>query len=257
MNLTAYTPTKALRPFVKAYQIIESKDGQVNRVLPGTSFTLAFRIKGQVSYIDDNGTTLLPRITFSGLRKSVRLISYRPQTSTIVVLFKEAGISAFFKPGIHELYEQSVSLDTYFPQSVVSGIEEQLESCRDNGRRIEIIERFLLSRVTDFKEDRLISGVIDKMYAQRGNMRMAGLAEEFHLSKDALEKRFRRITGATPKQFAHIIRMNAVIRRYQALPSFLELAFEHGYYDQPHFNKDFKSFTGQTPTAFFRSASYW
>ena len=103
----------------------------------------------------------------------------------------------------------------------------------------------------------LISAAISKINAVNGNVRIKELIKEFHISQDAFEKRFRKITGATPKQFSHIVKMNSAIRQYQTVPSFLDMAFENGYYDQPHFNKDFKSFTGQTPTDFFRSASYW
>jgi len=36
-----------------------------------------------------------------------------------------------------------------------------------------------------------------------------------------------------------------------------ETAFDAGYFDQPHFNKDFKLFTGQTPTDFLKSPIFW
>ncbi|NBP68757.1 MAG: AraC family transcriptional regulator, partial [Cytophagia bacterium] len=39
--------------------------------------------------------------------------------------------------------------------------------------------------------------------------------------------------------------------------SFIDMALANNYYDQSHFNKDFKRFTGQMPTDFFKSASYW
>jgi AraC-like DNA-binding protein len=63
--------------------------------------------------------------------------------------------------------------------------------------------------------------------------------------------------GASPKQFSHIVRMNAAISKRKSSPFLFDLAFENGYYDQPHFNNDFRKFTGQTPTDFFRSASFW
>lgn len=257
MNLTEYLPTNQLKSFIKCYRVIESQDGLVNRVLPNTSFSLAFRTKGQVSYLNDNSNIILPATTLSGLRKSVRLINYSSQTTTIIVLFKESCASAFFGKGIHELYEESVSLDNYFSGSEISVVEEQLESTDDTKKRIQLIEHFLISKLTHFKTDDLISEVIAKISSVNGNIRIKELAKEFYISQDALEKRFRRMTGATPKQFSHIIKMNFAIHQYKTVPSLLNVAFENGYYDQAHFNKDFKNFTGQTPTDFFRSDSYW
>lgn len=257
MNLTEYLPSNRLKPFIKSFRIIESKEGQVNRVLPNTSFSLAFCIKGQVSYVRDKDKLQLPVSTFSGLRKSVRLINYAPQTTVIIVLFKESAVSAFVKQGVHELYEQSVSLDNYFPPSEISIIEEKLESTLVNNERIEIIERFLLSRCILNNTDKLIAEAIAKINSAKGNIRIKELASELYISQDAFEKRFRKIAGATPKQFSHIIKMNAAVRQCQTNPSFLDIAHENGYYDQPHFNKAFKVFTGQTPTDFIKLPRYW
>jgi AraC-like DNA-binding protein len=257
MNLTEYLPTNKLQPYIKSYLVIESIEGQVNRVVPNTLFSLAFCTRGQVSYVNADSKIILPAITLSGLRKSARLIKYAPQTTTIIVLFKESCTSAFFGRGIHELYDQSVSLDNYFLQSEISMIEEQLALSNGNKEKIRIIEAFLQSKLMRFNADELISEVIRKINSVHGNVRIKELAKEFYISQDALEKRFRKVTGATPKQFSNIVKMNFAIRQYTNDPSFLNIAFENGYYDQPHFNKDFKNFTGQTPTDFFRAPLYW
>lgn len=257
MNLTEYKPTSQLKPFIKSYRIIESEEGQVNRVLPNTSFALAFCVKGQVSYVSGKGEFILPAITFSGTRKSVRLIKYAPQTKMIIVLFNETGVSAFFNKGIHELYEQSVSLNNYFSESEISETEEQLQLTQDNTRRIGIIEQFLISKCTPNKTDSLVLDAITKINSAKGNIRIKELANELYISQDAFEKRFRRVTGSTPKQFSHIVKMNSAIWQRHTLPSFMDMAYQNGYYDQSHFNKDFKIFTGQTPGDFFDSAMYW
>jgi len=257
MELKEYLPTDSLKPFIKSYRVISCKEGQVNRVLPNTSMALAFRISGQVSFSDHSASVVLPAITLSGLRKSARLIKYNPQTTTIVVLFKQSGARAFFGKGIHALYEQSISLDDWYPKGEVSCLEEQLHAVNDIRNKIAVIERFLLSKLLFPEEDKLVSEVMVRISTLCGIIRIKELAGHFSMSQDALEKRFRKITGTTPKQFCGIVRMNSIIHQCQSVPSFLDMAFENGYYDQSHFIKDFKVFTGQTPTAFFHSARYW
>jgi len=39
--------------------------------------------------------------------------------------------------------------------------------------------------------------------------------------------------------------------------SLTALAYDFGYFDQSHFIKDFKLFTGKTPSGFFKSARFW
>lgn len=257
MKIEEHIPTDILRPYIKAYRIIESRDELVNRVVPNTSFAIAFRFKGQISYLNDADKSVLPIATFSGLRKSVRLINYAPQTSALIVLFTETGAAAFFRQPLHELFEESVSLDNFFPNPEISIIAERLAETNNNKTKIAVIEQFLYSKLLHNKPDKLVSEAIVKIYANNGLTRIRALAESLFISQDAFEKRFRKMTGTTPKQFSSIVKMKAIIRQNPASSSFLDTALENGYYDQAHFNKDFKLFTGQTPTDFFKSASYW
>lgn len=257
MQIAEYIPTEQLRPYIKAYKIIESRYGTTNKVLPTTSFAMSFRFKGQISYLNDTNKTALQFATLAGLQKSTRLINYDADTSAIIVIFKETGLSAFFRQPLHELFGQSISLDNFFSTSEILILQEQLTNCKSNLERIAVLEQFLLSKLIHFSTDKLISAAISKINAVNGNVRIKKLAKEFFISQDAFEKRFRKTIGATPKQFSHIVKMTTAITQHKSVPSFLDMAFENGYYDQPHFNKDFKIFTGQTPTDFFRSTAYW
>ncbi len=252
-----YTPTALLRPFIKAYKIIESRDELINRVVPNTSFAIAFRFRGQISYVADAGKIALPTTAFSGLRKSVRLINYAPQTAALIIQFEETGISAFFKQPLHELFEESVSLDNFFPHSEISSIEDRLTEAKNDLTRIAIVEQFLCSKLLYNKPDKLVLEAIVKIHSHNGVIKINELAKGLYISNDAFEKRFRKVVGATPKQFSSIIKIKAIIDQSPSPSSFINIALENGYYDQPHFNKDFKLFTGQTPKDFFKSGSYW
>ena len=257
MKITDYIPTDQLRPFIKAYRIIESQDELVNRVLPNTSFTIAFRLMGQIAYINDDNKTTLPTTTFSGLRKSVRLINYAPKTTALIVLFTATGVSAFFKQPLYELFEKSISLDNFFSYSEIAITAERLAESDSNELRIATIEQFFYSKLINYKTDELVTQAIATIHYQKGLLKIKDLADSLFISQDAFEKRFRKSTGATPKQFSSIVKMKTIIQQNSTLPSFLDIALENDFYDQAHFNKSFKLFTGQTPTDFFNAASYW
>ncbi len=257
MKFEEFIPTEILRPFIKTYRVIESQDELVNRVLPNTSLTIAFRFKGQNGYIADTKKSNLPTSTFSGLRKSVRLINYAPNTSTVIVLFKETGAFAFFKEPLHELFEESVSLDNFINHEQISIIEEQLFEAQNNIQRVSIVEQFLLTILYKHEADKLISTAVEKIHLTKGIIKINQLASMLYISNDAFEKRFRKIVGTSPKQFSSIVRMTSIINQKQQKQSLADIVFDAGYYDQPHFNKDFKLFTGLTPTQFFKSSSFW
>jgi AraC-like DNA-binding protein len=257
MNIYDYIPTEILRPFIKAFKIIESQDEVVNRVLPNTSLAIAFCYKGQVNYLTGQVTDNLPVSAISGLRRSVRLINYLKDTATIIVLFKETGPTAFFKDSIHELFEESVSLDNFIRREEIERIEEQLTVAQNNKQRIAIIEQFFLSKLYNYRPDQLISTAVDIIYSKKGIVKIKELAQSLYISHDAFEKRFRKIVGSSPKQFSSIVRMASIIKQKKQGAPLTDMAFDAGYFDQAHFNKDFKLFTGQTPTDFFKSSSFW
>jgi AraC-like DNA-binding protein len=255
MNINSYKPTELLRPFILTYIIVESQEKGVNRVLPDTSLVMAFRYKGRLSYTAGVIKNDLPSSSVSGLRKSLRLFNYSKGTGNLLILFKEAGAAAFFKTPLHTLFEESVSLDNFIPHQNLSIIEEQLAEAKNNSQRIDLIERFLLSELYNPEPDKLILSALKKIHSAKGIIKIKDLADTLYISQDAFEKRFRRIVGTSPKQFSSILRMKSITNSGQQKHTLTELAFDAGYFDQPHFNKDFRLFTGQTPTEFFKFPS--
>jgi AraC-like DNA-binding protein len=257
MNMHTYLPSAALRPFIRSYLVIESEGSFVNRLLPDTSLVIAFRFKGQTNYMQDHVADALPTSVISGLRKSARRVSYAKDTGNILVLFKEAGASAFFKEPLHELFELSLSLDHFISGQKISDIEEQLNGAVHHEERIAIVHQFLLSRLYNSKPDQLISLAIEKIHAAKGLIKIKDLADTLYISHDAFEKRFRKIAGTSPKQFAAIVRMKSITSQRPQGQLLSDIAYDAGYFDQSHFNKDFKRFTGQTPTDFFNAPPLW
>lgn len=259
MKMQTYFPSAALTGFIKAYHVIETDDELINRIIPNTSLALAFQFKGSINYVINGNTQQLPQITFSGLRKSVRFINYTPGSGAIIVMFKETGAAAFFKDELQLFFESSIALDDIMHPSAVLLLREKMLSATGDIQRIEIIEQFLVSRLSypQEKENELIKHAILAMRSAGGIIKINALAKSLYISQDAFEKRFRKTVGATPKQFAAIIQMNNIIHQPSNDTSLLSLAVNGNYYDASHLTKAFKVFTGLTPTDFFKSAAFW
>lgn len=256
MNSKIYIPSKALQLYVHSFRVIDAKQNLENRVLPNSSFAIVFTIRGQISYINNEKFTNLPSTIISGVRKSVRNIGYQKGSKSIIVMFTEVGISSFFKEPLFELFERSVSLDNFVDKNGIIEIEEKLNSEISDLERIKIIEQFLFSQLYKTEIDLLIEKSISEIYSSNGNLKIKELSQKLFISQDAFEKRFRKIVGSTPKQFSSIIRLKS-ITKIQKPNSLIDLALENGFYDQSHFNREFKTFTGLTPTEFYNSGIFW
>jgi AraC-like DNA-binding protein len=199
----------------------------------------------------------LPSMAISGLRKSARMVSYAKTTSNLLVVFKENGLAAFSKIPANELFGYSISMYHIFPSSDLEEVSEQLHRAITNPKRIAVIESFLLKQRINHKHDLVVETAVDVIKKQNGIIRIKDLADSLAISQDPFEKRFRSIVGSTPKQFAKIIRLKNLIRKYPDIASLTEASYDAGYFDQSHFIKDFRLFTGKAPKEFFSTTKFW
>ena len=66
-----------------------------------------------------------------------------------------------------------------------------------------------------------------------------------------LERRFKKDVGLSPKFYSRIIRFAHIFDLIQQKDKqWLDLVFESGFYDQSHFIKNFKEFTGEEPSKY-------
>ncbi|MDG0792313.1 helix-turn-helix domain-containing protein [Cohnella ginsengisoli] len=140
-----------------------------------------------------------------------------------------------------------------FPGSSVREMEERLAGASGAEERVEIVQRFLISALRDQEEERWTLLAAHQIMKRQGNLPIAQLAAQWYVSRRTLERKFNALIGASPKQFAGIVRFQHTIRLRHAGYDYLDIVQACGYTDHAHFAKDFKSFAGIRPDAFFRS----
>ena len=120
-------------------------------------------------------------------------------------------------------------------------------------QRFALVDRFLLERLaTGPRPAPEVARAWRRLAATGGAMPIGELATEVGWSHQHLIKRFRQQVGLAPKTAARLIRFNGVWRRLdQGRPlDWGQVAAEVGYADQAHLVREFRQFTGTTPTRF-------
>lgn len=251
MKFNTYLPCDILKPFVKFFGVQEASEQNTYKVLPDTSLVIGFQYKGRLFRLQ-NGTEFSLSISgVSGLADHSRTFKNSPGIGTVLIYFKEAGATQFFRQPLHELFRESVSLDNFMLRSELLCFEEQLAEAKTDAQRITSTEQFLISRMTNTEPDILVLKALALIHRSKGNIRIKELTKQLCISQSPLEKRFRQAVGASPKKFASIVRLKNVLQQYDKTNSLTQLGHEAGFYDQAHFIKEFKTFTGDTPEKFF------
>jgi AraC-like DNA-binding protein len=130
-----------------------------------------------------------------------------------------------------------------------------LEESVGNAHRIEdvagMFDEFFLAAMRDKQRNRdAVDALMARIQQDRGATPILQWAKLAGVDARSLERAFCANVGVAPKQYARVIRFK---RHYQAL-------IEHdgakrsfsanldGFYDQSHFNREFRHFTGVPPT---------
>lgn len=252
MSFQKIIPTGELKPYIQYFAISENTQQRIYKVLPSTKLVIGFQYKGFLNSLENNIQNTLATAGITGIQNSFKTFENTVSTGTVLVYFTETGFTYFSGLPAHALFDQSVSLDNIFEKNKINETEEKLSCAVSHTDKIKIIEQFLLSQLRERKEDKLIVEAVKIIYQSKGLIKIKELTQKLFISQSPFEKRFRSLVGTTPKKFASIIRFNAVLNDLEKPKSLTDVCFEHHFFDQAHFIKDFKQYTGNTPENFKR-----
>ncbi|GAB3972210.1 helix-turn-helix domain-containing protein [Spirosoma terrae] len=250
MTFQVYLPRPQLMPYVKHFVISETANEQDYKILPDTSLVMGFQYSGQLAYRQNDTSVALSAAGITGLTDTFRIFRNSNRIGSVLVVFTETGASTFFREPLHELFRESLALDTFIRSSAISRLQERLADTLADRAKIELIEDFLLSQWQQRTPDRLVDTALFHIHQTKGTLRINELTNRLCISQSPLEKRFRQVVGASPKKFSSIVRLQHAIHLLRSSHSLVETGLDTGYFDQAHFSKEFKAFTGATPLEF-------
>jgi AraC-like DNA-binding protein len=87
-----------------------------------------------------------------------------------------------------------------------------------------------------------------RIAATQGRARVGDLAAELGYSRRHLTASFRRELGLPPKALARVLRFERARALLEGGSALADIAYDCGYYDQAHLNRDFRDLAGVSPT---------
>jgi AraC-like DNA-binding protein len=250
MRFDKILPLDRLKPFVSHFVISEKAQESIYKVYPSTSLVFGFQYGGKLKTGKTGVETNLTTAGISGIADQVKLFSNSAPIGTILVYLTELGLAHFTTCPANELFNLSIPLDELFDKQKVLDTEEQLTAASTDHQRISLVEQFLLSHLREAQTDKLILEAVKRIYQSKGTIRIRQLNQDLMISQSPFEKRFRKLVGTTPKKFASIVRFNTVLDQLNGSKTLMDICFENNFFDQAHFSKDFKLYTGEAPENF-------
>jgi AraC-like DNA-binding protein len=204
-------------------------------------------------YTSNGNFILQPRCFVIGQLTRPLKIEPTGKTGIFSVRFYPNGFQPFSDVPIKELENTAVPLQRIFGREGEQIAFDILEA-NSNSNRINRIETFLLTRLTHADTvDRIVESAVDTIFTANGKLSVNELSSQKNINRRQLVRKFSQAIGLSPKQLSKTIRLQATLKMLlsKQVTSLTAIAYENDYYDQAHFIKDFKEFTGYTPKDFY------
>jgi len=170
------------------------------------------------------------------------------KAGTIGIEFNPQGAYRFFKAGTGIIKNQICLIGDLLGKTGRQ-LESRIASVGGVGQKIAILQQFLVDQLAIQEADPIFDYCTTAIHASKGQIAIGELERKTGYSRRWLDIKFNEKLGTSPKNLSSIIRFKYY---YQALidsnDTFLQKnGFYDYYYDQSHFIRSFRRFTGVTP----------
>jgi AraC-like DNA-binding protein len=260
MDFIKFFPSDSLKQYVRYYYVFKSDTGNVfkDTVFPCGDMEMIFNLgEGIWETTVKNEFQKTPQIELWGQITQPLQVKSSGKHSMFGIRFRTHAAGFFLTDELGK-FNNMVSDATDIIGQPVSVLHEQLLGAKVHNMRIELVEQFLLKRLSAnqkraYQIDR-VAGILSTINSTINENNMNGIAATHNMTSRNLNKLLNRYTGLSPKLVNKINRfqqsLRLIAKKDQSLTG---IAYDCGYFDQSHFIREFKSFTGITPSAYLEN----
>jgi AraC-like DNA-binding protein len=249
MRIQLYDVIPGLRPYIRVVCTMHCDEGTDTshiRVLPDTCVELFVNYTS--SPVAIIGHELHKRSIVSFRMSRPMDVQMRKGAGCIAICFHPGMAYKFFRVPMHTLTDTTAALSDIW-NGLAAEIEEKLACAGNNETRALIVQDYLLQQLAPDKNDIQVAYCLQQAQHSGGLVPVNKLTYDTGISQRHLSRKFQQCIGLSPKEYLRVyrfIRSLQYIRKHPSL-SLTEIAYKSGYYDQAHFNRDYKHYTGYTP----------
>ncbi|MEQ8473115.1 MAG: helix-turn-helix domain-containing protein [Marinoscillum sp.] len=260
MNYETFEPHPDLDAIVKCHWILEvpgDLTAPKQRIIPDGCIEMCFILGDDIKrFTSDNEFIIQPRAMVFGQITKPYFVQPTGYVNTFAVRFYPYGFSNFIHTPIRELADKETPLVSLFAEHEAKELEQKIINAPSTQSRIEAVETFLLEKLKDQSIiDHIVKSTIDALSQTKGSASIHSILKDDLSKRRNLERKFSKQVGISPKQLGKIIRLQAALKMMlnKHGENLTQVAYENEYYDQAHFIKDFKEFTGINPKEYLNA----
>ncbi len=257
MQYKEHNPAKILEQYVKCYYSLEYEHGTAveDYAFATGCVEVMFTLEGN-PWETKTGDTFKKTSPVEVWGQILKPLMFRISGRSAVfgIRFHPAAAAFFLKEDVSNLNDHVYDLTTVVGGSM-KDVHSRLLEASSAEQRVQIMNEYLLNKIGErsktLNKIDLVYKVMTELTQKDFYDNIENVANRYGLSSRYLQKVFLQQSGLTPKLYSKIHRFqNSLVLLGQADQPLTSVAYSCGYFDQSHFIREFKSFTGVSPSAF-------
>lgn len=257
-------PRAALRPFVETvWALDETADAHAYRqcrehVVPTGRMHIVLRLSNDPLRLfddeQDRDGHAVSTMVVGGARARFYIRDVSTPLCSVGAMLRPGAAEVLF--GVHagELAGRHTALEDLWGPRAVS-MRDELAELSSPEERLDVFECMLADRLPVVRGlHPVVAHALQRFGAANA---IHDVVRQSGYSHRRFIVLFSRAVGLTPKTYCRVLRFQHALRRAGTggLPTLIDVAMASGYSDQSHFNREFREFTGVTPTEYRSGAA--
>ena len=226
----------------------------IERLLPDGTLNIILELGDHPQHIYDNldlsEKRKYTRSWISGMQSEFISISSAQHTAMMVIQFKPNGAYPILRIPIYELNNLVIDADLIFGEEI-DFLREEVMNANSVDEKILIAEKWLSGKlqITESIPEAVVQYAVEETLMNPSLVNMKAIANKTGYSQQHFINIFKKYVGLSPKQHQRIVRFNQLLKEIENTQrlDWASLSVDSGYFDQAHFIKDFKKFSGFSP----------
>jgi AraC-like DNA-binding protein len=252
MRDSIFFPSAILKPYVMYYWTCRHDEDTSEIMYPSGCVEFCIDISGgnTIRHRGDQSMKV-PNLELLGHWNIPTTASVAKGNVCLITRFHPFASSLFFPNPASDLTNRSIDLRDIVNNESRAFYDRVMEN-RSLEEKIKILEDFLIQRMLknnrNVSQLNLVESLCKFINCEMGTFNIQKISQHFGFSERYIQKLFLSWVGITPQSFFSVQRFNkSLVLLKSSKAQSTSIALECGYYDQAHFIKEFRGYTGLTP----------
>lgn len=250
MEFRSASPHPALTNIIECFWTVDGEQRGRQKVIPDAFVELIFHFGDPYRIRLNTRWELQKRSLLAGQISKHFSLEGTGRSEIFAIKFTPTAVKHLFGIDMDRITNKVIDPASVDTTNELASLDKLLRDANRDDRQA-LCEDFFAQKLDRVPSYHPADAAVDMIFAEHGIVNIGAIAANLHVGERHLEQVFKKFVGLSPKFFSRVVRFNYIFKLIQDNnPDWSDVVFRSGYYDQSHFIRNFKAFTGEDPSKY-------